>query len=191
MKLKENQALADFLINSLLSDDGFIKMAHKKRELGGLRVLSMLGLGEEKFKKYVMQTVIDQLNIEDPASATEEEPTEAVEPIENSTAEDAVEPIDSEEPAFVHKLLESCPTEFVSLVACFDDVEAAKVCANCVWIGLTGGGFPDCEDFHGKFESSMAACVEECNTEVCSDLEANLLDCAVNAIDCIQTASVM
>lgn len=102
----------------------------------------------------------------------------------------AVEPIDSE-PAFEHELLESCPTEVVSLLACFDDVEAAKVCLDCVWIGLTDGGFPDCEDFHGKFESSMAACVEECNTEVCSDSEANLFDCAVNAIDCIQTASVM
>lgn len=199
LELKEDRALADFLVNSLLSDDGFINMARNKIDLGGLRVLSAFASGEVKFNEYVKNIVISQLNIEEPTSTStdNEESTDAMVPNEDSTGEEEmeeVEPIDNEEVDFVMMLHEVCPDEFEAVRACYDDEGAAMVCANCMWADLIDEGFPECEELEGEYMLSLDACAEECGK---CDAEADLITCAMsesicgNETETVTTVSVM
>ena len=65
LEMKETPELAIFLIQSLLKDNGLLKVAEEKLNSGGLRVLKYVsGSGANSMiEKYVQDTVFSQLNI--------------------------------------------------------------------------------------------------------------------------------
>ena len=65
LEFEETNELADFLIQNLLSDDGFLDIAREKVKFGGLRVLSKFMTDNGMFEKYVQDTVFSQLNIKE------------------------------------------------------------------------------------------------------------------------------
>ena len=63
LEFEETPELADFLIESLLRDDGLFHMAGQNIGMGGLGVISKYVTGKEKFDQYVKDIVLSQLNI--------------------------------------------------------------------------------------------------------------------------------
>ena len=63
----ETKDLANFLIDNLLKNDGFLTIARKKYDTGGLPVLSYVA-GKGSFEDFVKDTVYSQLRIKDDES---------------------------------------------------------------------------------------------------------------------------
>eukprot|EP00956_Cyclotella_meneghiniana_P023431 scaffold45649_cov55-Cyclotella_meneghiniana.AAC.1 len=64
LQFDETNELASFLIENLLKDDGFLKVARSKLSAGGLRVMSYVA-GKGSLKDFVKDTVYSQLNIKE------------------------------------------------------------------------------------------------------------------------------
>eukprot|EP00956_Cyclotella_meneghiniana_P032458 scaffold89463_cov71-Cyclotella_meneghiniana.AAC.1 len=64
LHLDETNELANFLVENLLENDGFLTIARQKYSAGGLRVLSFV-TGKGSFENFVKDTVYSQLNIKD------------------------------------------------------------------------------------------------------------------------------
>eukprot|EP00956_Cyclotella_meneghiniana_P028140 scaffold64935_cov31-Cyclotella_meneghiniana.AAC.2 len=62
LHLDETNELANFLVENLLKNDGFLTIARQKYSAGGLRVLSFVK-GKGSFENFVKDTVYSQLNI--------------------------------------------------------------------------------------------------------------------------------
>jgi hypothetical protein len=65
LKFAETLELADFLVENLLRDDGFVTIAYRNVAMGGLRVISNYINKDESFDEYVKEMVHSQLNIVD------------------------------------------------------------------------------------------------------------------------------
>ena len=64
LRFDETNDLANFLIDNLLKNDGFLNIARHKSAAGGLRVLSYV-TGQGSLKDFVKDLVYSQLNIKD------------------------------------------------------------------------------------------------------------------------------
>ena len=64
LQFDETNELASFLIENLLKDDGFLKVARDKLSAGGLRVMSYVA-GKGSLEAFVKDTVYSQLNIKE------------------------------------------------------------------------------------------------------------------------------
>eukprot|EP00956_Cyclotella_meneghiniana_P044167 scaffold304205_cov89-Cyclotella_meneghiniana.AAC.1 len=64
LRFDETKELANFLVENLLENDGFLTIARQKYSAGGLRVLSFV-TGKGSFENFVKDTVYSQLNIKD------------------------------------------------------------------------------------------------------------------------------
>ena len=64
LRLDETNELANFLVENLLENDGFLTIARQKYSADGLRVLAFV-TGKGSFENFVKDTVYSQLNIKD------------------------------------------------------------------------------------------------------------------------------
>lgn len=62
---EETTELANFLIDSLLREDGLLSVARQNTDIGGLAILSRYAMGTKKFEQFVKDTVLSQLHIKD------------------------------------------------------------------------------------------------------------------------------
>ena len=165
--VKETSELAEFIINNVVDDDGFIELVKKKENVGGFRASAMLAVGGKAgVKSYVADLVYGQLNIVDP---------------DNDEASQ-VSPIDQGEVNLIEHIMAACPGQVEAVQKCYDnDGVNVMDCANCVWSNLIPAGKGlNCDGIDAKIDTSVANCAGSCNTD-CADVEANLHSCAVTA----------
>ena len=168
VSIKETNELAEFIIENLVNDNGFIDLVKKKANVGGIRTAAMLALGgKTALKSYLADLVYGQLDIAEP---DEEEP------------EDAESPIDEEEADIISDVVEACPDQVETVQTCYEgDQEALMTCVNCVWTELLAAeGGADCDDINAKVDDSVATCTGagSCN-EACASGQVDLHSCAV------------
>ena len=166
--VKETNKLAEFIIENLVNDNGFIGLVKEKANVGGVRTAAMLALGgKTALKSYLTDLVYGQLDIAEP---DEEEP------------EDAESPIDEAEASIISDVVEACPDQVETVQNCYGgDKEALMTCVNCVWAELLAAeGGPDCEGIDAKVDDSVATCTSagSCN-EACASEDVELHSCAV------------
>jgi hypothetical protein len=63
LKFAETPELADFLVENLLRDNGFVNIAYRSVSMGGLNIISKYTAKDENFDEFVKEIVHSQLNI--------------------------------------------------------------------------------------------------------------------------------